>query len=156
MGIGTRVFFVEDDNRLKHISLKRWEDLVRRDEQAKPFPEYAGQKIRCALVVLQVENRKPVDIIGLECDCLHFDDEGRIDEEQKQKDAKRAVDMLAAMIMPEPKEAGVIDARRIFLGKQSAAKRWELTREIGLAIKEAIFIEKIPTRKLPIPPLRLI
>jgi hypothetical protein len=46
MGTGARVFFVEDDDRLTHISLKRWEDLVRNGEGAKPFPEYAGQSKR--------------------------------------------------------------------------------------------------------------
>ena len=76
MGTGARVFFVEDDDRLTHISLKRWEDLVRNGEEAKPLLQYAGQKIRCVLVVLRVENRKPVKIIGLECNYLHFNKEG--------------------------------------------------------------------------------
>src|SRR6185503_19078217 len=106
MGTGARVFFVEEDDRLTHISFKRWEDLVRNGEQAKPFPEYAGQKVRRVLVVLRVENRKPVKIIGLECNYLHFNKEGRIDQIQKSKDAQQAVDILAATIMPKTKEPG--------------------------------------------------
>lgn len=156
MGIGARVFFVEDDNRLKRISFKRWENLVRNGEEAKPFPEYAGQKVRCALVVLKVENRKPVEITALECTYLHFGDEGCLDQAQRHREEQCAVDVLDTMFAPEPPKEGVIDARQRFLEKQIAAQRWEPTREIVLAIKEIIFMNKLSVQKALRPPLRLV
>lgn len=46
MGIGIRVFIVEDDERLRRISEKQFEGLRSNDKKTKPLPEYINLKIR--------------------------------------------------------------------------------------------------------------
>src|SRR5215470_17396576 len=82
MGLGIRVFFVGNDNTLKQISLRRLDKLMRNDDDANLLFEYAGQRVRYALVVLELENRKPTAIRRIDCSILKFDPEGRIDQEE--------------------------------------------------------------------------
>lgn len=66
MGLGYRVFIVNDYDSLQRISLAKYERLYREDSQERLL-EYAGQKVRCALVILLVEERKPQSIAWIDC-----------------------------------------------------------------------------------------
>jgi len=62
MGIGTRIFIVKDDDSLQRLSLKRYNRLI------KGYPDeglmqFSGKRIRYALIVLEMINRKPVEIL---------------------------------------------------------------------------------------------
>ena len=64
MGIGLRVFFVlNESDRLQRISLKRFDGLW--GDSKERFPEYAGQSMRYALVILETQNRKPNAITSI-------------------------------------------------------------------------------------------
>lgn len=148
MGLGVRVFFIEDDNSLKRISLKRLEKLIDNDADAEPLLGYAGQRVRYALVILDVENRKPIAIRGMDCSILKFDNKGRVDQDEWNKQKYFAVEMMASII-PEPKIESVINARQRFIKKQYEHEfRWELDSEIKKAIAEAIFGSKQSTLRL--------
>ena len=43
MGLGIRVFFIDNDNSLRRISLKRLQVLIDGDDEAEPLPGYAGR-----------------------------------------------------------------------------------------------------------------
>ena len=51
MGIGSRIFLFTDDNSLERFSLRRYERLLRHDPTER-LPQYAGKRLRHALVVL--------------------------------------------------------------------------------------------------------
>jgi hypothetical protein len=55
MGLGTRIFIVNEDDTLKRMPMKRYHRLFRRDPKEQ-FLEYAGSRIRYVLVVLELEN----------------------------------------------------------------------------------------------------
>jgi hypothetical protein len=65
MGISYKVFIVENEDRLLRIPLKQYEALIRSRQIQKPFPEYANQKIRYALVVTALENQKLMGIVRI-------------------------------------------------------------------------------------------
>jgi hypothetical protein len=60
MSLTYRVFFVEPGDRLRRVSNTRFNRLYFRHDVDERFPEYAGQGIRHALVIVEIEDRKPV------------------------------------------------------------------------------------------------
>jgi hypothetical protein len=84
MGLGTRIFIVNEDDSLERLSLKRYNRLIKGhlDERLLQF---AGKRIRYALIVLEMKNRKPAEILMAEYSFLTFDSEGRLDAVNKKK-----------------------------------------------------------------------
>jgi hypothetical protein len=78
MGVGLRIFIVNDDNAVKRLALTRYERLMQRDPHIS-LPQYAGKRVRYAEVAVEFENRKPVEILRMEYFIMHFDSKGRID-----------------------------------------------------------------------------
>jgi hypothetical protein len=76
MGLEIRVFIVKEDDSIERLSLKRYNRLIKGnpDEQLLQF---AGKRIRYALMVLEMMDRKPVEILMTEYSFLAFDSEGR-------------------------------------------------------------------------------
>jgi hypothetical protein len=114
MGTGLRVFLVNDDGSLKRFPLARFERLFQHHAEER-LPQYAGKRVRYAFVVVNLVNREPVEIIGIQYPILTFDSKGRID-------------------------AKVVDVEHRFLQKRFENRYlWEPTPEIEEAIVKAIF-----------------
>ncbi len=138
MGLSIRVFIVEDDDTIKRLPLARYERLLNRDPDER-LSRYAGQRVRYALIVVNLVNRKPIEVVKDEYAYLDFDKEGRIKEPELKNEEISAFDMLDFSFL-EQKDKRVIDARHKFARKRYFDKyRWEPTDEIVTAIAEAIF-----------------
>jgi len=138
MGLGTRIFILRDDDTLMRMPLKRYHRLFRQDPEER-FPEYAGNRIRYVLVVLELENRKPVEIVRIQYSYLAFDQEGRLREDEREKAARLSMDMIKPM-QPEQEHNHVIDARYKFAKKRFDREyRWEPSPELEAAIFRTIF-----------------
>ena len=138
MGLGTRIFIVKEDESLQRLSLKRYNRLI------KGYPDeglmqYAGKRIRYALIVLEMINRKPVEILMTEYSFLAFDSKGQLDASEREKAARLAMDTLEP-IAPEQKSGKVIDVKHRFAKKRFDDRYlWKPTPEIETAIQRAIF-----------------
>jgi len=138
MGLGTRIFIVKEDDSLQRLSLKRYNRLI------KGYPDeglmqYAGKRIRYALIVLEMINRKPAEILMAEYSFLAFGSKGRLDAGERQKAARLAMDTLAP-IAAEPKYGKVIDVKHRFAKKRFDDRYlWKPTPEIEAAIQRIIF-----------------
>jgi transposase len=138
MGLGIRIFIVEDDDTIKRLSLARYERLLKRDPDERLL-EYADKRVRYALIVVDLVNRKPIEVVRDEYAYLEFDEEGRFKEPAHGKEENSALDMLDFFSL-EQQDKRVIDARHIFARKRYFDKnRWEPTAEIITTIAEAIF-----------------
>ncbi len=138
MGIGLRVFLVNDDDSIQRLSLARYERLRRRDPKER-LPKCARRRVRYALVMLELADRKPLEILRIQYSFLHFDSEGRIDTAQREREARLAMAMLPP-IAKDPKRPHVVDARYRFARKRFEDEyKWNPTPEIEAAIVEAIF-----------------
>jgi len=138
MGLGTRIFIVNDSDILKRMPFKRYHRLFRRDPEER-FEEYAGKRIRYVLVVLELKSRKPVEILRIQYSYLSFDPEGRLREDEREKAARLSMDMIEP-IQSEQEPNHVIDARYKFAKKRFDSKyRWEPSPELEAAIFSAIF-----------------
>jgi len=62
MGIGIRIFLVNDDDSIRRFPLTRFERLIRRDPEERLRP-FAGKPVRCAEVALKLEQRKPIEYV---------------------------------------------------------------------------------------------
>ena len=138
MGLGTRIFIVNDDDTLKRMPMKRYHRLFKRHPEER-FLDYAGNRIRYVLVALELKNRKPVEILKIQYSYLAFDQEGRLREDERERAARLSMEMIKTS-PPEEESNQVIDARYKFAKKRFSREfRWEPSPEIETAIFKAIF-----------------
>jgi hypothetical protein len=138
MGLGTRIFIVNDDDTLKRMPMKRYHRLFKRHPEER-FLEYADNRIRYVLVVLEMINRKPAEILMAEYSFLAFDSKGRLDAGEREKAARLAMDTLEP-ILPGKKLERLIDAKHKFAKKRFDDRYiWKPTPDIETAIQRAIF-----------------
>jgi hypothetical protein len=138
MGIGLRVFLVRDDESIQRLSLARYERLLRRDPQ-ETLPKYASRRVRYALVILELEDRRPVEIIRIQYSFLSFDSQGSIDAGEQEREARLASEMLPP-ITNDRDRPRVVDARHRFAKKRyDDDYRWIPSPEIEAEIVQAVF-----------------
>jgi len=138
MGLSIRIFIVEDDDTIKRLPLARYERLHKWDA-AERLLKYAGKRVRYVLIVVDLVNRIPIEIVRDEFGFLDFDDVGRLKVVGHEKQESLAFDMLAPLLSDQT-NSRVIDARHKFAKKRYFNKfSWAPTDEIIAAIAEAIF-----------------
>jgi hypothetical protein len=138
MGLGTKIFIVKEDDSLERLTLKRYTRLLKRHPDER-LMQFAGKRIRYALTVLEMMNRKPIKILMVEYSVLTFDSEGRLDISEREKATRLVIDMLEP-IASEKKSTQVIDAKHKFAKKRfDEHYLWKPTPEIKVAIEAAIF-----------------
>jgi hypothetical protein len=138
MGAGFRIFLVDDDDSLHRLPMARYQRLRRR-EPGESLPQFAGKRVRCAMVVLEVVRGNPISIDHIDYYMLTFDDEGRVDTAELEKEARLAVEALPPYI-DEEQSGRVIDARTHFAKKRYQHEfKWTPTPEIQAAIVSEIF-----------------
>ena len=138
MGLGTRIFIVKDDDSLQRLSLKRYNRLIK-GHPDEGLMQTSGKRIRYALIVLEMINRKPVEILMAEYSFFSFDSKGRLDASEREKATRLVMDTLEP-IVPEEKPGKVIDVKHRFAKKGFDDRYlWKPTPEIETAIQRAIF-----------------
>jgi len=138
MALGTRIFIVNDDDTLKRMPMKRYQRLFKRHPEEQ-FLEYANNRIRYVLVVLELKNRKPVEILRIQYSYLAFDQKGRLREDERERATRLSMEMIKPL-PPEEESNHVIDAGYKFAKKRFDREfRWEPSAELEAAIFKAIF-----------------
>jgi len=133
MGLAVRVFLVEDDGSLRRLPLARYERLLRGEAEGF-FPQYAGKRVRYAFVVVDLVDRKPIEIRHVEYSWLSFDTEGRLDRSEQEKEVRLAMEMLPPVAGEESLQQ-IIDARHRFARKSYDNQyKWKPSPEIQAAI----------------------
>lgn len=124
MGIGLRVFLVDNNDAFIKVSYARWERL-HSNHPTERFPEYAGKRMRFIMVFLDLEERKPVYINHLDLGYIIFDADGKMDQEDWERH-KHLVVESADLFGPEENEGNVINAQTEFLRRTYRHRyRWE-------------------------------
>ena len=136
MGLGMRIFIVKGDGSLERLAYGRYNRLLQRHSSERLF-QYAGKRVRCAVIVVDSINRRPVEILRCQYSYLAIDSNGML-EKGGEGEVKLAMDMLEPVIIEKAKQ--VVDARHKFARKRYAREyRWEPSPEIKAAIRKAIF-----------------
>ncbi len=151
MGQGHRYFVFEDSGRLRPLT----HEIHQRLHDGKTsLPEYAGKRVRIALVFLRTENRRPVEINAVEGSYLQFDGAGFIDKKWSRQwlaDAMDAVDEGSPPTgyLPGEADPNVVDlSRRLSrkrsqaAGKRLEAERWQPSQGDMAKISNAVLRRK--------------
>lgn len=81
MNLSHRIFLVTADNEIVRLPNNHFEQVLR-VHPTERIPEYAGQRMRVAELVIDLQDRKPVDIVRGYYWYLHFDSSGTADHEK--------------------------------------------------------------------------
>ena len=115
--------------RIFHMDFDKGPRLLKRSSDERLL-KYAGKRVRYALIVVDLVNRRPIEVVRDEFAYLDFDEEGRFKEPEHEKEESSALDMLDFFSL-EQQDKRVIDARHKFARKRYFDKnRWEPTDEI--------------------------
>jgi hypothetical protein len=137
VGLAVRVFLVEDDGYLRRLPLAGYERLLRGEAEGR-LPQYAGKRVRYALVVVDLVDRKPIEIRHVEYSWLSFDSGGQLDRSEEEKEVRLAMEVLPPISGDESLQ--VIDARHLFARKSYDDRyKWKPSPEIQAALIAATF-----------------
>jgi hypothetical protein len=140
MGISLRIFIVEDDDTIHRLPLAKYERLLKRNSK-ECLPQYAGKRVRYALVVVDLHNRKPMQILRFQYSFLTFDAEGRFDPADREEETRLAFDIMPPIPISFEKDPdNVIEARHLFAEKRFKHKyTWTPSPEMESVIVNEIF-----------------
>lgn len=138
MGFGFRIFLIDEADKIIRIPATRF-DRIRDRDPKESFPQYKNSRIRYAMVILELENRKPISIARIDYGYLAFDSEGRVDQKFLDAENLTAVSMIPPI--PFPGESPNI----VHAGNKFAEKRfkneftWLPTSELEQTICDEAF-----------------
>ncbi len=133
MGFGFRVFIIDEEDQLKRIPATRF-DRIRDRDPKESLPQYKNSRIRYAMVILGLENRKPVSILRIYYNYLVIDSEGLVDQKFLDTAGQVAISMMPSIPLPgEP--ANVVHASDKFAQKRFENEfTWTPSFEVEQAI----------------------
>ena len=137
MGMSVRVFLVDDNDSLQRIPMTRLDRLLHFD-RVERLQQYAGKRVRCAMVFLEVAGRRVLSIRNIDYFWLSFDDKGRIDKKEWEKGMRLGMELLPSILDGEyPKQ--VINAQHRFAKRRYEHEfKWKPSRRVEQAIVAAI------------------
>jgi hypothetical protein len=138
MGIGIQVFLVDDNDSLQRLPMARLDRLLHFD-RGESLPQYAGKRIRCAMVFLQVVGRQVLSIRNADYFLLPFDDKGRIDKKEWEKGMRLGMELLPPLLNEQnPKK--VINASHRFAKRRYEHEfKWKPSRKVEEAVVASVF-----------------
>jgi len=96
MGIGIRVFIVNDDDSFQRLSLLKFQRLVRGDLNDR-LEKLAGKRVRYVEVLLKIVNRNPKEILCIQYGFIHFDSKGLIDASKREEEVRLVLEALPSL-----------------------------------------------------------
>ena len=139
MGVGCRVFLIDDNDSLQRISMVRRLTRLLHFDRRESLQQYAGKRVRCAMVFLEVAGRQVQAIRNIDYFLLQFNDKGRIDKKEWEKALRLGMELLPSILNEEhPKK--VINAQHRFAKRRYEHEfKWKPSRKVEEAILAAAF-----------------
>jgi len=133
VGIGCRRFIVDDEGRLVRLRNIIFERLLR-DPLHHTMPALAGRRVRMAEILVQLANRRPIQVVRRVYFVVGFDEAGRLDTTRFQNQqwalAESALDRVFAA---SSDDARVLDAASRFIAQGG---RWRPSSELAQQIDD--------------------
>jgi len=138
MGISFRRFLIGNDDILYRLASAKFNRMVREPSSA-PLPLFAGQRVRMADVIIELDGRTPVRILRDAYAILEFDRQGLLDfgKFEKQQFALASSVMDATLVVPNP-DRKIVDAVNRFVAHGGS---WTPTYAMKRRIEQAVFGE---------------
>ena len=133
MGIGCRRYIVDDEGGLVRLRNAIFERLLR-DPQHHTMPALAGQRVRMAEILVQLADRRPVQVVRRVYFIVGFDEAGRLDttrfQNQERALAESALDRAFAVHGDDDR---VLDAASRFIAQGG---RWRPSNKLAQHIDD--------------------
>lgn len=143
-----RLFLVHEDSSVDRIALSRFERLVTRNDPNERWPEYAGQRLRYAL--LSVEQDADADdhlqVVHASYGFITLDAEGRRCKASAEQGMRDAMDLMGGM-MSSREQSNVIGERAFRQRRYKVAHTWEPSDEVLGRICDALVADTRPARR---------
>jgi hypothetical protein len=134
MGIGVRSFVVNDDGSVSRVPWRRMSRLFQ-GEPTQEFRMHSGKPVRCAIVFLEFENRRPTRILRTEFNVLYIDEAGGLDSEAQSQQLRLIGQSLDDTLALGGSDGNVVDMRPRLARKKLREKfEWTPTEDVLDAI----------------------
>jgi hypothetical protein len=130
MGIGVRSFLVDRDGSVSRIPWCRMSRLFQGQPTAE-FRQRSGQSVRCAIVFIEFENRRPARILRTEFNVLYIDQRGTLDSNAQSQQLRLIGQSLDSDYLPGRVQTNVVDIRPRLARKKLRDKfEWTPSEEV--------------------------
>jgi len=133
MGFGCHRFIVDDKGRLVRLRNAIFERLLR-DPEHHTMPALAGQRLRMAEILVQLADRRPVQVVRRVYFVVSFDEAGRLDTTRFQKQQWALAESALDRVFTVPYEDDrVLDAESRFVAQ---GRRWRPSHDLAQHIDD--------------------
>jgi hypothetical protein len=132
-----RFVLVNSNDEIFRLSHARFERMLSCPAR-ETLPEYAGQCVRAAEAIVQLENHRPVRVCRIVFHYLHFDQEGSLDYDRYMKDGVTVMEAGIPDFNLKPDDPKVLEARQRFAARRrDHSVWWRPTPHLEEAIMQA-------------------
>lgn len=141
MGISIRHILVDQNDAVIRLSNRLFQRLWD-NPQGDTVPQFAGCRVRWAEAVVELQDRKPVDMLRVVFSYLYFDDQGHLDRDKVMKNGALIIEAGIEGIAPT-KSGSVIHASARFAARRRDHQAiWKPSPELNKAICDAALDSK--------------
>ena len=127
MGLAYRMLVVDQSDRVFRFANAKYEEMFRRPRTHR-YPVFAGQRVRAACVVVQLVDRKPVDVVSMALHLLTFDQAGYFDMQTFNREKLSRIDEMMRS------ERGVVNGGDLLAARGA---RWTPSDGLARALHDA-------------------
>ena len=140
--ISLRFVLVNSNDEIFRLPQARFERMLSCPPQ-DTLPEFAGQRVRAAEAVVQLQNRRPVGVCQVIFHYLHFDQQGRLDFNRYMKNGVTVMEAGIPDFNLKPHDPKVIEAGQRFAARaRDHNVWWRPTPQLEEAIMQAVLDDR--------------
>lgn len=135
MGLSFRIFLLSGDGTLHALAGSAFMRMLRKEDNCR-IPDFAGQRIRQADLVVDVVDRKPIQVVHQTFCILDIDADGLLDVERLNlQQFARVEDFMTRMPQsPAPSAGTVVEAAGRFIAQGGS---WEPDERLQVRLHAA-------------------
>jgi len=118
-----RFLLVSQNNEIFRLSQARFQRMLSSPAH-ETLPEFAGQRVRAAEVVVELENRRPVRVCRVVFHYLHFDQQGSLNYDRYMKDGVTVMEAGIPDFNLKPNDPKVLEAQQRFAARRRDHSVW--------------------------------
>jgi hypothetical protein len=117
-----RIYFVSDDE-IFRVPNTKFEKLLRGSFEEKT-ERFAGKRVRAAEIIVQLENRRPLQVLRAIYYYLHFNEKGILDYDRFMKDGGIVANAGIPDIFTKKVQGNLINAQQEFAKRKRDHSVW--------------------------------
>ena len=118
-----RIFLVSDDDEIFRVPNTKFDRMLK-GSFAEKVDIFSGKRVRTAEIVVQIENRKPIQVLRAIYYYLHFNKDGILDCDRFLKDGAIVANAGTPSFLEEKSQGNLINAKKEFAKRQRNHTVW--------------------------------